>query len=416
MKRINGYNEFLLEKEFQKIVYEIFKLVENTPTIEWDLTKPNDKVNTGDTITWDVNPSKKFTPIKDEEPIQIEWSVDQKTKYQKLKDRLSDFKSKIKTAKNWLQEQDPDIEIKYEHPIIYMVKEFLSKLKDKEKIKQYFLRLLDEIKSLPIGVKKNLLIKISFIFLSYVSIADITTTEIVEKEPVMAEVKLELQKSNTQNITPAKQQVDVEKKESKGGAKFEIAQEGVHKAEGKYTADRDDKGNWTGNEVGSGMLLGTKFGIAAPTLVKYYKDMKLGTPSQQDMMDLTYETALTIYKKDYWDAQQLSNFKSQSIANVLYDGCVNQGPGATLTILTKSLENVDVDSSDVNSWNEFHEKLIDDVNSLSVKKTKKLFHIIKDKRWERYQDGNPKYIGGWKNRLDDITFNDDNTDKNQDIS
>lgn len=416
MKRINGYNEFLLEKEFQKIVYEIFKLVENTPTIEWDLTKPNDKVNTGDTITWDVNPSKKFTPIKDEEPIQIEWSVDQKTKYQKLKDRLSDFKSKIKTAKNWLQEQDPDIEIKYEHPIVDMVKDFLSKLKDKEKIKQYFLKLIDELKSLPIGVKKNLLIKISFIFLSYISIIDITSPEIIEKEPLMSEVKLELQKEIIKKETTPKEQVDINKKESKGGAKFEIAQEGVHKAEGKYTADRDDKGNWTGNEVGSGMLLGTKFGIAAPTLVKYYKDMKLGTPSQQDMMDLTYDTALNIYKKDYWDAQQLSNFKSQSIANVLYDGCVNQGPGATLTILTKSLENVDVDSSDVNSWNEFHEKLIDDVNSLSVKKTKKLFHIIKDKRWERYQDGNPKYIGGWKNRLDDITFNDDETDKNQDIS
>jgi hypothetical protein len=125
------------------------------------------------------------------------------------------------------------------------------------------------------------------------------------------------------------------------------------------------------------------------------------------MMDLTYEKALEIYKKDYWDAQKLSNFKSQSISNVLYDGCVNQGPGATLTILTKSLEEVDIDSSNVNSWNEFHEKLIDDVNSLSVKKTKKLFHIIKDKRWERYQDGNPKYIGGWKNRLDDLTFNDE---------
>ena len=218
----------------------------------------------------------------------------------------------------------------------------------------------------------------------------------------MAEVKIELQKDKTQSIETKKEQVS-----KSTGSKFEIAQEGVHKAEGKYTADRDDKGNWTGNIVGKGMLLGTKFGIAAPTLVKYYKDMKLGTPSQQDMMDLTYEKALEIYKKDYWEAQKLSNFKSQSIANVLYDGCVNQGPGATLTILTKSLEEVDIDSSDVNSWNEFHEKLIDDVNSLPVKKTKKLFHIIKDKRWERYQDGNPKYIGGWKNRLDDLTFNDE---------
>jgi lysozyme family protein len=416
MKRINGYNEFLLEKEFQKIVYEIFKLVENAPTIEWDLTKPEDKVNVGDTITWDVNPSKKFTPIKDEDPIQIEWSIDQKTKYQKLKDRLSDFKSKIKTAKNWLQEQDPDIEIKYEHPIIDMVKEFLSKLKDKEKIKQYFLRLLDEIKSLPIGVKKNLLMKISFIFLSYVSIADITTPEIIEKEPVMAEVKLELQKEKIEKEKPLKQEVDFDNKELKGGSKFEVAQLGVHNAEGKYTDDRDDKGNWTGNEVGSGMLLGTKYGIAAPTLLNYYKKNNLGTPSQQDMMDLSYKTALNIYKKDYWDAQKLSNFKSQSLANVLYDGCVNQGPGATLGILTDALDEVDVDSTGINSWNEFHDELIDDVNELPTKKVRKLFHIIKDKRWEKYQLGRKKYHKGWKNRLDDITFNDDNIEKNQDIS
>ena len=391
MKRINGYNEFLLEKEFQKIVYEIFKLVEN------------DTLNVGDTITWDINPTKIDT-IKDEQPIEFEWSFDQKTKYQKFKDKVSDLKSKLKTAKGWLQEHDAEVDIKFEHPLVNMTKEFLTKLKDKEAVKNYFLKLLDELKSLPNPVKKELLIKLSFIFLGYISVADLTTPEIIEKEPVMAEVKIELQKNKPEEV---KSNVEKEVNDDSKGAKFEVAQEGVHKAEGKYTADRDDKGNWTGNVVGKGMLLGTKFGIAAPTLVKYYKDNNLGTPSQQDMMDLTYDDALKIYKKDYWDAQKLYNFKSQSIANVLYDGCVNQGPGATLTILTKSLEEVDIDSSDVNSWNEFHENLIDDVNSLSVKKTKKLFHIIKDKRWERYQDGNPKYIGGWKNRLDDLTFNDE---------
>jgi hypothetical protein len=370
MKRINDYNDFLLEKEFQKIVYEIFKLIENSPTFVWDFQNDDDKVNVGDTITWDVNPSKKIDTIKDEKPIEVEWNFDQKSKYQKFKDKISELKSKIKTAKDWIQEKDADIDIKFEHPLVNMVKEFLTKLKDKEAIKEYFLKLLEEIKSLPNPVKKKLLIKLSFIFLSYVSVNDLTTPEIIEKEPVMAEVKIELQKDKPQSIEIKKEE---EVSKSKG-AKFEIAQEGVHKAEGKYTADRDDKGNWSGNIIGKGMLLGTKFGIAAPTLVKYYKDMKLGTPSQQNMMDLTYDTALEIYKKDYWDAQKLSNFKSQSLANVLYDGCVNQGPGATLTILTKSLENVDIDSSDVNSWNEFHEKLID------------------------------------------ITFNDDNTDKNQDIS
>ncbi len=407
MKRINDYNDFLLEKEFQKIVYEIFKLVENGT------------LNVGDTITWDINPTKKIDPIKDEQPIEVEWNFDQKSKYQKFKDKVSDLKSKLKTAKSWLQEQDTDVDIKFEHPLVNMTKDFLTKLKDKEAVKKYFLKLLDELKSLPNPVKKKLLIKLSFIFLGYISVADLTTPEIIEKEPVMAEVKVELKKNKPGEEVKSNIEKSNDEKELNNdskGAKFEIAQEGVQKAEGKYTANINDKGNWTGNEVNVGMLLGTKFGIAAPTLVKYYKDNNLGTPSKQDMMGLTYDDALKIYKKDYWDAQKLSNFKSQSLANILYDGCVNQGVGATLTILKKSLKKVGIDSSDVNSWNEFHENLIDDVNKLSKIKTKKLFKTIWDKRWERYQEGNSDFINGWKNRLDDLTFNDDKTDKNQDIS
>jgi lysozyme family protein len=388
MNKLSKYNDFIVEKEFQKVVFQIYKLVESAYTQEWDLTNDTDTVNVGD---------------------EIEWSFDQKSKLQKLKDNISKLKSNISTFKNYLNEPDPEVEIKFEHPLINIVKEFLSKLKDKEEVKKYFLRILDEIKSLPYPIKKKLLIKISFIFLSYVSLSDITPPDVISKEPLMAEVKIELQKES-----PKKQ--EVKKKEVKGGSKFEIAQVGVHKIEGVYTADRDDKGNWTGNEVGSGMLLGTKFGIAAPTLVHYYDENDMGRPSQQDMMDLTYKTALDIYKKDYWEAQQLSNFKSQSLANVLYDGCVNQGPGATLTILTNSLEDINVDSTGVDSWNDFHKDLIDDVNELPKIKVKKLFHLIKNKRWEKYQLGKKKYQEGWKNRLDAITFNDDSTDKNIDIS
>jgi len=405
MKRITTYNDFLLEKEFNNIIYNIFKLIENS-----------DDLKIGDTITWDINPSKRAEPIKDQEPIEFEWNFDQKSKYQKFKDKINQLKSGIKTAKNWIKEPDADVEIKFENPIVDMVKEFLSKLKDKEKVKQYFIKIIEELKSLPQPTKKKLLIKLSFLFLSHIAISDLTSPDIIEREPVMAEVKLELEGREKPEVKVEKDVVDDFK-----GAKFEVAQKGVHNAEGGYTADRDDSGNWTGSEVGSGMLLGTKFGIAAPTLVDYYNDKGLGTPSQQDMMDLTYDTALDIYKKDYWDAQKLYNFKSQSIANVLYDGCVNQGPGATLTILKNSLEVVDIDSSNVDNWNDFHEQLIDDVNVLPVKETKKLFHTIKKKRWEKYIHiikKNPrkrKYHDGWKNRLDELTFNDD-IEKDIDIS
>ena len=46
--------------------------------------------------------------------------------------------------------------------------------------------------------------------------------------------------------------------------------------------------------------------------------------------------------------------------------------------------------------NDFHDELIDDVNELPTKRVKKLFHIIKDKRWEKYQGGKKKYQKGWK--------------------
>ena len=408
MNKLSKYNDFIIEKEFQKIVYQIHQLVESTYTQEWDLTNYKDRINVGDEVEWDLTPKRSTKSLKDESPVEIEWSFDQKSKFQKFKDNIYKFK-------NYLNEPDPEVEIEFKHPLINMVKEFLSKLKDKEEVKKYFLKILDEVKSLPYPLKKNLLIRISFIFLSYVSLSDITPPDVISKEPLMSEVKIELQKE-----TPVKKEILNKKKEvkslSKDGSKFEIAQVGVHKIEGVYTDDRDDKGNWTGNEVGSGMLLGTKFGIAAPTLVHYYDENDMGIPSQQDMMDLTYKTALDIYKKDYWEAQQLSNFKSQSLANVLYDGCVNQGPGATLTILTNSLEDINVDSTGVNTWNDFHEDLIDEVNELPKSKIKKLFHLIKNKRWEKYQLGKKKYQEGWKNRLDSITFNDDNSEQNQDIS
>lgn len=385
MNKLSKYNNFITEREFQKAIFKIYKLVESAYTQEWDLTNDPDTVSVGD---------------------EIEWSFDQKSKLQKLKDNISKFK-------NYLNEPDPEVEIKFEHPLINIVKEFLSKLKDKEEVKKYFLRILDEVKSLPYPIKKKLLIKISFIFLSYVSLSDITPPDVISKEPLMSEVKIELQKSTKQDH---KEEVKREvKREVKINSKFEIAQKGVHDAEGVYTSDRDDKGNWSGNEIGSGSLLGTKYGIAAPTLVHYYEENGMSRPSQKDMMNLTYKTALKIYKRDYWEAQQLSNFKSQSLANVLYDGCVNQGPGATLMILTKSLNDIDLDSTGINNWDDLHDILIDEVNELSNSKVKKLFHLIKNKRWEKYQLGKKKYQEGWKNRLDAITFNDDGSDKNIDI-
>ena len=425
MSKISKYEDFLLENQFQQIIWEIFKVVENnSPTMEWDFTKPENKVNVGDTITWDFEPNKN-KPIKDEDPIQIEWEIQKQTRDLKkdikkyidiAKSKASKFRTKVNKFKDYLNQGEEPIEFDIKLFPIEKIKSFIQRL-DKDQVKKYFDKFVNELKDLPEKVKKELFTKLAILIFTITSlpISELITDSDILREPILKEVK-------DASMSPSKEEVkkeepkEVEKKEFKG-AKFEIAQKGVHKIEGVYTSDRDDKGNWTGNQIGSGTLLGTKFGIAAPTLVNYYKENNLGNPTQGDMKNLTYETALDIYKKDYWEAQKLGNFKSQSLANVLYDGCVNQGPGATLDILTDALEDVNIDSTNVNSWNDFHDELIDDVNELPTKRVKKLFHIIKDKRWEKYQGGKKKYQKGWKNRLDSITFNDDIEDqKNLDIS
>lgn len=87
--------------------------------------------------------------------------------------------------------------------------------------------------------------------------------------------------------------------------------------EGGYTNSSSDPGNWTGGKVGSGHLLGTKFGISAasyPTL---------------DIANLTAAEAQTIYKKDYWPGIHGDELPL-AIARVAFDGAVNSGTARTI--------------------------------------------------------------------------------------
>jgi lysozyme family protein len=391
MKRIDRYNEHLLEKEFKSIVASILLIAEaqtSDNTFEWDLREPKRTFNfkdkkefeVGDTIVFDMEQKKK------------------------LKDYIDFVKNKAKNFKNYLNEPDPEVDFVPAEKLKELLKKIVASAPTKEeafkKVKEYFDRFVLELKSLPYEIKRSLIKKFVYIFLVFIPLINlIPDTNIATQDASMLkDIRTEVEGKT-------------KSKPDKVYSSFEIAQEGVHKIEGVYTADRDDKGNWTGNEIGAGTLLGTKYGIAAPTLVDYYQRNDLGVPTVTDMENLTYEKALEIYKKDYWAAQNLHKFKSQSLANVLYDGCVNQGPGATLGILTESLEEVDIPSDNINNWNEFHEVLTDEVNELPTKDTKKLFETIKEKRWEKYQEGKAKYQEGWKNRLDAITFIDNDTEQ-----
>lgn len=84
-------------------------------------------------------------------------------------------------------------------------------------------------------------------------------------------------------------------------------------AEGGYTDNAADPGNWTGGEVGRGMLLGTKFGISAAAY------------PQLDIATLTEPDAETIYRRDYWTAL-CGDTLPLPLAMVAFDAAVNAGP------------------------------------------------------------------------------------------
>jgi lysozyme family protein len=121
------------------------------------------------------------------------------------------------------------------------------------------------------------------------------------------------------------------------------------------------------------------------------------------MENLSYQTALKIYKKDYWDAQNLSLLCDQSVANIIYDGCVNQGIDGMSEVIRSSAKELGVDIkgqiyTDVN---------IKKLNSLNQQK---LFDSIKKFREMRYKEAATWGIHGegWMNRLSGIEYQTNN--------
>lgn len=76
--------------------------------------------------------------------------------------------------------------------------------------------------------------------------------------------------------------------------RFEDAFELVIDAEGGFSNDPNDKGNWTGGARGAGELMGTKYGISAKTYGNKIREMG------GSIQALSLSDAQQIYKSDFW--------------------------------------------------------------------------------------------------------------------
>lgn len=173
-------------------------------------------------------------------------------------------------------------------------------------------------------------------------------------------------------------------------AVFKEAQQLVGIAEGGYQNDPRDKGNFF-----KGKLIGTNWGISAPVLAKYLER----TPTVADMKNLKRATAEEILRINYWLKNNLDKLQNQSLANLLYDGVVNQGSNGTRFLVEKALRYL---KKPMSYYKVFTELGIDYLNNLNQEK---LFSKIKEIRLEKYRKSKNHFaFRSWVNRLNRIVF------------
>lgn len=298
------------------------------------------------TFTWDMKKEPE-KPVE-EKPVTFEWDLTKTT-------------NTSTTSK-----------------VLEKLKAFLSKL-PKDQVIKYFYKLLDKIKLLPEKTRRKLLINYASVFLLFGSVAYLTQPA----DEYKADKKI------------VKEFIKVTKK-----ASFDVSQKVVALAEGDYSDDRGDTGNFIEFKMGNKMIkrfVGSKYGISAPVLMKY-----LGkAPKKDDMINLSYETALDIYKNQYWDDQKIERFCNQSVADVVYDGCVNQGIAGMKSVLRNVLRENGIEISD--DINPFEGDYIKQLNMLEQDK---LFSAIKKYREDRYKEARTfkRHGAGWLDRLEKIVF------------
>lgn len=348
MNKISKYNDFLLEKQFNSIIDDIFRMVED---VEGKWTSPT-------TIEWDYTK-------KDEEPEEDKNDVDE------LTDKIIDFGEKA----------------------LNKLRDFLQKL-PKEKIREYYVKMINKFKSLPETLRRKLIAGVTGVFLTFVSLTYLLTPSAGSPSHVF---KGGLTDNQTEEII----QVTKDKKEVTSRASFEEAQGLVKLAEAGYSDDRGDNGNFI-DVPGGRRFIGTNHGISAPILAEYFKEQGIKRLlTKDDMLNLSYKTALKIYKANYWNAQNLGELADQNVANIIYDGCVNQGVDAMRSIVRDALEENGIEISDDDVI--FSKEVLAKANGVDQVD---LFNSVKKFREERYKDSETfgRHGEGWLNRLDAISY------------
>lgn len=159
----------------------------------------------------------------------------------------------------------------------------------------------------------------------------------------------------------------------------------LQQVEGGFQKIAADPGNFNSR----GELVGTNYGISA----RFYEDVINRPPTEADMRAITKADAERIFRDYFWDAQNASQIRSQSMANTIIDHHVNAGSGAKLAQLVLKAHfgfNLSAD-------NQIGPVTLKALNSVDPAK---FVHLYNEARADHYRNiGNPTFLAGWLRRL-----------------
>jgi lysozyme family protein len=170
------------------------------------------------------------------------------------------------------------------------------------------------------------------------------------------------------------------KSTSGGGTEvFEKSLEFVRLAEGGYSDDPKDHGNWTGGAPQLGVLKGTKYGISAAS----YPNL--------DIKGLTWADAKEIYHEDYWLPSGADAF-SPATGLLLFDAAVQHGVKASTRILQRAV-GVDQDGF----IGPFTMRAAD-----SVSPSELFYRLLFFRSAVYMRIPQPEFMRGWANRMEKL--------------
>lgn len=122
-------------------------------------------------------------------------------------------------------------------------------------------------------------------------------------------------------------------------AEFIKAYKKLEVAEGGYVNDKDDAGMETYKGVSRKANPNWIGWIILDDLKKHHPKTFAAIAKKTPQLEKAVQD---LYKKNYWDCFNLDDFKSQAIAEQLFDSCVNTGKSAAIK-MAQRVVNVEVD-------------------------------------------------------------------------